>query len=109
MAIELKCDEIVDLIDASHGHVWEEAKEGVVYEERKRVSLDEKLRAHNLFFESDDEQFMEEPPEPTPEPEVEDDKKKKSRQSVVSHPDETRNNTRGTCLKHSLHTSAITP
>ena len=97
MAIELKCDEIVDLIDASHGHVWEEAKEGVVYEERKRVSLDDKLRAHDLFFESDDEQFMEEPPEPTPEPEVEDDKKKKSRQSVVSHPDETRNHTRGTC------------
>lgn len=90
MAIELKCDEIVDLIDASRGHVWEEADEVPVYEERKRVSVEDKLRAHGLYFESDDEQFMEEPePPPSAEPEEEEEKKKKSRQSV-SQPDETR-------------------
>ena len=90
IAIELKCDDIVDLIDASHGHVWPEADGGPLYEERKRVGLDDKLRAHGLYFESDDEQFMEEPePPPSTEPEEEDEKKKKSRQSV-SHLDETR-------------------
>ena len=63
MALELANHDVVHLIDAVNGHLWsfETPRER---EKRLRKPLVDKLRGEKLYFESDDEQFMQEPEKP---------------------------------------------
>ena len=79
MALELANYDIVELIDAANGQLWH-FETAAQRDTRMRTSLVDKLRREKLYFESDDEQFMEEP-ERAPTQEEEEQQQEEERQA----------------------------
>ena len=79
MALELANYDIVELIDAANGQLWQ-FETAAQRDTRMRTSLVDKLRREKLYFESDDEQFMEEP-ERIPTQEEEEQQEEEERQA----------------------------